>query len=52
MVDAGGPNELPLIPVGSDRQELLQIVKYAGGETVKSIVPVKFVPMIGEDLEF
>ncbi len=41
-----------IIPVGSDRQELLQIVKCAGGETVKSIVPVKFVPMIGEDLEF
>lgn len=40
-----------IIPVGSDRQELLQIVKHTGGEAVTSIVPVKFVPMTGADTE-
>lgn len=38
-----------IIPVGTDRQELLQIIKCASGETVKVIVPVKFVPMTGKD---
>ena len=34
-----------IIPVGSERQELLQLIRHAGGETVRAIVPVKFVPM-------
>ncbi len=38
-----------IIPVGAERQELLLVIKCASGESVRSIVPVKFVPMTGAD---
>jgi protein-L-isoaspartate(D-aspartate) O-methyltransferase len=40
-----------VIPVGDEYQELLQCVKTPGGLERKSIIPVRFVPLTGEEVQ-
>ena len=47
LVEELAPGGRLVIPVGSAEQELKLMVKTAAGLETRSVVPVRFVPMVG-----
>lgn len=51
LIDQLAENARMVIPVGTDRQELMLLEKKNGSLVEKSIIPVRFVPMTGNAAE-